>query len=254
MSSNRRHDEILKILARLRSVSVGELTNRLKVSEVTIRKDLTTLEEMGFLVRGRGSAELAEDSRFRRTMNVRRSERIEAKRSIARKAKELLREGDTIFIDSGSTCMLFADELEDLSLRVVTNSIDVMTRLADKPGISLIAVGGAYHKEAGSFLGPMAIQNLYDFQIGTCFLGATGFSAKGVFSSQNTLEAQVKQRVLEVSERRVVLADSSKYEFSAFSVFARPDSVDVLVTDSSFEGTQELVALGIEVLRAERDS
>jgi DeoR/GlpR family transcriptional regulator of sugar metabolism len=118
----------------------------------------------------------------------------------------------------------------------------------------MISVGGAYHKEAGSFLGPMAIQNLYDFQIGTCFLGATGFSVKGVFSSQNTLEAQVKQRVLEVSERRVVLADSSKYEFSAFSVFARPDSVDVLVTDSSFEGTQELVALGIEVLRAERDS
>jgi DeoR/GlpR family transcriptional regulator of sugar metabolism len=254
MSSNRRHDEILKILARLRSVSVGELTNRLKVSEVTIRKDLTTLEEMGFLVRGRGNAELAEDSRFRRTMNVRRGERIGAKRSIARKAKELLREGDTIFIDAGSTCMLFAEELGELSLRVVTNSIDVMTRLADKSGISLISVGGAYHKEAGSFLGPMAIQNLHDFQIGTCFLGATGFSSKGVFSSQNTLEAQVKQRALEVSERRVILADSSKYELSAFSVFARPDSVDVLVSDQSFSGTDELVALGIEVLRAEQES
>ena len=250
MSSNRRHDEILKILARLRAVSVGELTTRLKVSEVTIRKDLTTLEEMGFLVRTRGGAELAEDSRFRRTMNVRRSENLDQKRAVARRASELLREGDTIFIDSGSTCMLFAEELQDIALRVVTNSIDVMTRLADVPGISLISVGGSYHKEAGSFLGPMAIQNLFDFQIGSCFLGATGFSSKGVFSSQNILEVQIKQQALSVSERRVVLADSSKYEFSAFSVFARPDSVDVLVTDRSFEGTDALTALGIEVVIA----
>ena len=250
MSSNRRHDEILKILARLRSVNVGELTNRLKVSEVTIRKDLTTLEEMGFLVRTRGGAELAEDSRFRRTMNVRRNEHLDAKRAIAAKAVELLREGDTIFIDAGSTCMLFAEAVADISLRVVTNSIDVMTRLADRPGISLIAVGGAYHKEAGSFLGPTAIENLNDFQIGTAFLGATGFSSKGVFSSQNTLEAQVKQRALEVSARRVVLADATKYEFTAFSVFARPDSIDVLVTDRSFQAVDELVGLGIEVVLA----
>ncbi len=251
MSSNRRHDEILKILSRLRSVNVADLTNRLKVSEVTIRKDLTTLEEMGFLIRTRGGAELAEDSRFRRTMNVRRGENLEAKRAIAAKARELVREGDTIFIDAGSTCMLFAEELTDLSLRVVSNSIDVMTRLADCSGISLISVGGAYHKEAGSFLGPTAIENLNELQIGSAFLGATGFSAKGIFSSQNTLEAQVKQQALKVSERRVVLADSSKFDFSAFSIFARPGDVDVLVSDKNFIAAEELVSRGIEVVLAE---
>lgn len=251
MSSNRRHDEILKILSRLRSINVGDLTARLGVSEVTIRKDLTTLEEMGFLVRTRGGAELAEDSRFRRTMNVRRGENLQAKRAIVAKARELVREGDTIFLDAGSTCMLFAEELTGLSLRVVTNSIDVMTRLADASGISLISVGGAYHKEAGSFLGPTAIDNLKDLQIGTAFLGATGFSAKGIFSSQNVLEAQVKQQALQVSERRVVLADSSKFGFSAFSIFARPGDVDVLISDIGLSAREELIARGLEVVVAE---
>lgn len=251
MSSNRRHDEILKILSRLRSINVGDLTARLGVSEVTIRKDLTTLEEMGFLVRTRGGAELAEDSRFRRTMNVRRGENLQAKRAIVAQARELVREGDTIFLDAGSTCMLFAEELTGLSLRVVTNSIDVMTRLADASGISLISVGGAYHKEAGSFLGPTAIDNLKDLQIGTAFLGATGFSAKGIFSSQNVLEAQVKQQALQVSERRVVLADSSKFGFSAFSIFARPGDVDVLISDIGLSAREELIARGLEVVVAE---
>ena len=251
MPANRRHDEILTILSRLRSVSVGDLTARLKVSEVTIRKDLTTLEEMGFLIRTHGGAELAEDRRFRRTLNMRRNENREKKLAIAARAAELVREGDTIYIDSGSTCMLFAEAVADIALRVVTNSIDVMNRLADRPGISLIAVGGAYHKEAGSFLGPTAIENLRDFQIGTCFMGATGFSAAGVFSSQNILEAQLKQRALEVSERRVILADSSKFEYTAFSVFARADGVDVLIIDRDFSGEENMRAAGIDVLIAD---
>jgi DeoR/GlpR family transcriptional regulator of sugar metabolism len=153
MPANRRHDEILTILSRLRSVSVGDLTARLKVSEVTIRKDLTTLEEMGFLIRTHGGAELAEDRRFRRTLNMRRNENREKKLAIASRAAELVREGDTIYIDSGSTCMLFAEAVADIALRVVTNSIDVMNRLADRPGISLIAVGEPITRRPAVFLG-----------------------------------------------------------------------------------------------------
>ena len=251
MPANRRHDEILTILSRRRSVSVGDLTVRLKVSEVTIRKDLTTLEEMGFLIRTHGGAELAEDRRFRRTLNMRRNENRDKKLAIAARAAELVREGDTIYVDSGSTCMLFAEAVADIALRVVTNSIDVMNRLADRPGISLIAVGGAYHKEAGSFLGPTAIDNLRDLQIGSSFMGASGFSRAGVFSAQNVLEAQLKQRVLEVSDRRVILADSTKYEYSAFAVFARADVVDVVISDRDFSGEDAMREAGIDVLFAD---
>lgn len=218
---------------------------------MTIRKDLTTLEEMGYLLRTRGGAELAEDKSILRTMSVRRTENLGIKESIARRAVELVREEDTVYIDAGSTCMVFAECIKDLNLRVVTNSLDVLVRLADVPGISLISLGGNYRKEAGSLIGPMAVDNLQNFQLNTCFLGATGFSERGIFSAQNTIESRLKAQVLQVSNRRVVLCDSSKYGTGAFSVFARPKDVDILVTDQGFRDLDRFRDMGIEVLLGE---
>jgi DeoR family transcriptional regulator of aga operon len=251
MALKRRHEDILKILSRLRSVSVNELTERLSVSEVTIRKDLTTLEEMGLLLRTRGGAEQAEDKEFTRKLYLRRRERIEEKRAIVRRALELVREDDTIFIDSGSTCTLLAEELKKRSLRVVTNSLDVMTTLADVPGVTLISLGGNYRKDAGSFIGPTTETNLSSFQIELGFIGTTGFSREGYFTAQNIIESNLKSKVLEVSKRRIILADSSKFERNAFSVFARPENVDVLITDPGFREIEHFQSLGIEVLPAE---
>ncbi|MFP4490859.1 MAG: DeoR/GlpR family DNA-binding transcription regulator [Spirochaetaceae bacterium] len=248
MTINRRHEEILKILSRLRSVSVTELTRRLAVSEVTIRKDLSTLEEMGQLLRSRGGADLAEDKSIRQPLTIRRREHLEQKKTIVKRAATFIREGDTIFLDSGSTCTLLAKELCGMNLRVVTNSLDVLTVLADCQGLSVISVGGNYRMEAGSFIGPMAEDNLKNFQVETAFLGATAFSGEGLFSAQNIIESRIKSMALQVARRGIVLADSSKYGISAFSVFARPEDVDVLITDSTFEEVSVFQNLGIEVL------
>jgi DeoR/GlpR family transcriptional regulator of sugar metabolism len=248
MSINRRHEEILKILSRMRAISVVELTERLDVSEVTIRKDLSTLEEMGHLLRSRGGAELAEDKSIRQTLNIRRRENLAQKKRIVRRAAGFVREGDTIFLDSGSTCMLLAKELCSKNLRVVTNSLDVMTVLADCQGLSVICIGGNYRMEAGSFIGPIAEDNLKNFQVEIAFVGATAFSSEGYFSAQNIIESKLKAIALEAARRRIILADSSKYGISAFSVFARPKEVDVLITDANFNDVQVFQDLGIEVL------
>ncbi len=245
-----RHTEILKLLSLLRDVSVGDFAERLGVSEVTIRKDLAFLEDMGSLIRTRGGARIAEDTRILKNVDVRMQERMDVKEAIARKARELIRDGETIYLDSGSTCLLLARELTDRNLRVVSNSIDAMVTLGPCPGIALLGLGGSYRREAGSFVGPLAVESLRSLQIETCFLGATAFSSRGVFSSQNLIESQLKQRVLESSARRVVLADSSKYARSAFSVFARAGDVDILVTDSGFRQVKEFNAFGLEVLTA----
>jgi DeoR/GlpR family transcriptional regulator of sugar metabolism len=245
-----RHDEILKIISHLRTITVQELTERLSVSEVTIRKDLAFLEESGIVVRTRGGARLAEDVTRLRTVQVRRMECLEEKERIATKARELVSEDDTIYIDSGSTCTVFAGKLLDMNLRVVSNSLDVMHAMADAPGISLISIGGSYRREAGSFIGPIAIQTLKSMQISTCFVGATGISSAGVFSSQNVVEAELKARVLSVSRRRVILADAGKLNKDAFAVFARSGSVDILVTDRMIDDMKGLKDLGIEVIVA----
>ncbi len=253
MSHIPRHDEILKIISRLRTVSVQELTERLEVSEVTIRKDLALLEEMGSIIRTRGGARLAEDRAQLRNILMRREENREEKRAIAAKAREFVHEDDTIYLDSGSTCMLIAQTLSEMSLRVVTNSLDVMTVLADAPGISLFSVGGSYRKEAGSFIGPMAMKTLANFQIETCFVGATGFSGGGVFSSQNIIESELKAKALQASKRRIIVADASKFGRDAFSVFARASEVDILITDRWVAGMDGLQEMGIEVIAARSD-
>ncbi|MBN2875859.1 MAG: DeoR/GlpR transcriptional regulator, partial [Spirochaetales bacterium] len=206
-----RHGEILRLLNLLHTVSVSDLSQRLGVSEVTIRKDLSQLEDMGCLVRTHGGALIAEDTRVLRTVDVRQHENLEEKRTIARKALELMREGETIYLDAGSTCLMLARELRTSSVRVVTNSLDIMVELGSAPEVSLICLGGSFRREAASFVGPMALEALSMLHIGTCFMGTSGFSSQAVFSSQNLIEAQLKQKVLGASRRRVVLADAAKY-------------------------------------------
>ncbi len=248
-----RHEQIINILSRMRSVTISELRERLDVSEVTLRKDLTFLEEIGALVRTRGGASLAEDGARHKTLHIREKEQLLEKSGIVRKALDLIKDGDTIYLDSGSTCVLLARSLLRMNIRVVTNSIMVMNQLADAPGISLFSIGGSYRKDAGSFLGPIAVETLKNFQFESCFMGATGFNNRGIFSSQNIIESQLKNQVLQVSKRRIILADSSKQNKNAFSVFARTGEVDVLISDNHLAESGKLRALGIEVILTEAD-
>jgi DeoR/GlpR family transcriptional regulator of sugar metabolism len=246
---NERYEAILTAISRLKKVSVQELTQRFGVSEVTIRRDLSFLEERGKLVRIHGGAMLAEDEGRLRTIAVRQTEHTAEKRAIALKARELIRSGETIFIDAGSTCAAFARVLREMELRVVTNSLDAILELVNAAGISLFSTGGSFRPDACSFIGPGALETIRGLQIETCFMGTTGFSSNGVFSSQNVIESQLKSTVIQASRRTVMLADHSKYGSTAFSVFARAEDIDVLVTDSRLE-TEAVAALGMELVIA----
>jgi DeoR/GlpR family transcriptional regulator of sugar metabolism len=250
---NERYESILTMLNRLKKVSVQELTRRFGVSEVTVRKDLSFLEERGKLIRIHGGAMLAEDEGRLRTIAVRQAEHTAEKRAIARKARELIRPGETIFIDAGSTCWSLAGAIRDMELRVVTNSLDAILALADAAGISLFSTGGSFRPDACSFIGPAALETIRSIQIETCFMGTTGFSRDGVFSSQNVIESQVKSAVIQASRRTVMLADHSKYGSMAFSVFARAEDVDILVTDSKIDA-EAFAELGMEILVATAES
>jgi DeoR/GlpR family transcriptional regulator of sugar metabolism len=247
---NARHDDILQILQARKRISVSDLTSRLNVSDVTIRKDLALLEDMGLLTRTRGGAVLAEDRERRQALVARRRRNIEAKTAIAASAAALVGEGETVYIDSGSTCALLSERLYDRTLRVVTNSIDAINTLLDTPSVALFSVGGSYRKEAGSFIGPQAVATLSGMHIDIAFIGASGFSTEGVFSSQNTIESELKRQVISRANRAVVLADKSKFGRTAFSVFASVANVDLVITDAEPGELPALDALEVEVLYA----
>ncbi len=250
-----RHNKILKSIELLRTVSVQELKERLDVSEVTVRKDLTFLEDEGLIIRTHGGARLAQDVNRMRTLSIRSRENPEVKRIIARRAAQLIQEGDTIYLDSGSTCQALAEEIRDSerSVRVITNALPIMNILAECQAVGLYTIGGSFRREAGSFVGPLSLSNLDDYKIQTGFVGTTGYDKKGVFTSQNVVESQLKKQVLASSRRRIILADSTKAGTQAFSVFARPKDVDILITDNRCPFPDEIRKAGPEVIIAKEE-
>ncbi|MCG8573081.1 MAG: hypothetical protein MJB14_23355, partial [Spirochaetes bacterium] len=119
--------------------------------------------------------------------------------------------------------------------------------------ISLFILGGSYRPEAGSFIGPLAMDALKKFQISTCFIGTSGISADGVFSSQNTIEAMQKKAVIEASARSIVLSDSGKIGVAAFSIFAHSTDIDILIIDDNPKKANLLQKLDIEIVKIRGD-
>lgn len=227
---------------------VRELAERLNVSEVTVRKDLGMLEEMGYLRRSHGGAVLAEASENRELLTERMVARIREKELIARRAAKLIVPGETVFIDSGTTCGALAREVQKMALRVVTNSLTVMNLLANAEGIALHTLGGAYRHEADSFIGPIAEAALERLNIDTAFMGTSGVGVDGTLASQNTIEAQLKGRIIARASRSVVLFDRSKLGKTPFAVFAGPSDLGALVTDAPAESLEPFAAAGVEIL------
>lgn len=253
MEFHPRINEILAIMERKRTVKVQELKDRLGVSEVTIRKDLDLLEGEGIIQRTHGGAVMAQDRALFRPVGMREGQNYETKLAIGRAAASLVAEGESIYIDAGTTCHMLAKLLAGKALQVVTNSLDVVNELSKEEGIILHTLGGTYRRESRSFIGPKAVEGLTEINIQTCFIGTTGFLGDGSFSTQNTVEAYLKCQALKVSRRRVILADSTKYGFRAFSVFAKASDADLLVTDTRFSDASALEALGLEVILAPED-
>lgn len=241
-----RHEDILRILELRERVSVAELTERLGVSEVTVRKDLSLLEEHGHLVRTRGGARLAQDRARLEPIERRLSARPTVKEAIAAAAAGLVREGETIYLDSGSTCLAIARLVRQMDLRVVSNSLDVLEELADAPSIVLHATGGTFRRDARSYIGPLAVDAVRRFHFDRAFLGTSGLTVEGVFSSQNAIESDVKRAVIAQAARSIVVSDSSKIGQAAFSIFARPQDVHMVVTDRGDDAS----AARVEALRS----
>ncbi|MEX2443030.1 MAG: DeoR/GlpR family DNA-binding transcription regulator [Alkalispirochaeta sp.] len=253
MTGRERRQTITTILKKRGSLRVTEMSERLGVSEVTLRKDLATLEEMGVLERTHGGAVLADQTDVGGLLSTRKRTASEAKQSIARAARTLLNHGETIFVDSGSTCAELARLIVDMELRVVSNALDVLVLLADRPGIALHATGGAFRHHAGSFIGPDAEEVVGRMHFDHAFVGATGVAEDGRFSSQNSIEAQLKRRVIASASTSVILADATKFGRNAFSEFSTMSDIDILITDSATdrETVAQFRAHGLDVIVAE---
>jgi DeoR/GlpR family transcriptional regulator of sugar metabolism len=246
-------EAVLQILARKGYRSVSELSEDLKVSEMTVRRYLEKLENKDLIKRTHGGAfagqEMIEvDYRVRET--VRRAE----KEAIGRLAWSLIQPGESVFLDAGSTLAYLAAAMDDTRrITVVTNSTIVLQTLENRANIETILLGGKVHAASHSVVGPIAEETVSQFRFTKAFLGAVGINLAEGLTQSNVDEVPVKKLVASHAREVIVLMDSSKFAVDVLVLFLRLDQVTTIITDSGVkdEHRRSLEERGIRVLVAQ---
>ena len=242
--ADERQARIAEVVMTRGRARIGELARQFGVTEPTIRKDISALQARGMLKRTYGGA-LALHPIVDREFAGREGTNRTGKEAIARACVDMLRDGDSVFLDSGTTVDAVAHALatgsgqqERLRLSVLTNTLAVATALADVPGIDCVLLGGQFQPGEGSLVGPLALENLQRFAFGVAFLGVSGFSELGI-SVGSLSEAAVKAAVIERTRRVVVATDHSKVGATDFARISGLDEIDVVVMDDTTPAVAE---------------
>jgi DeoR/GlpR family transcriptional regulator of sugar metabolism len=241
--------ELVSVRGRAR---IGELAEAFGVTEPTIRKDLSALQERGLLKRTHGGA-LAVHPNVDRELAERQAAHRAGKEAIAGACLRLLRDGDSVFLDSGTSVEAVARHLAadgHLRLSVLTNSLGVADALADVPSIDCVLLGGQLRRVDGSVVGELALENMQRFSFSSAFLGVSGFSELGI-SVGSLVEASLKAAVIERARRVVLPLDHSKVGATDFARISDLDAVDVVVMDEASPDVRDLcAAYDIELITA----
>ena len=246
-----RRSRIKELIGSRDRATVQELAARFGVSAVTIRSDLDALARDGGLIRSHGGAvrrEEAVDMPLALKQELHRAE----KNRIAHAAAQLIRDGETIILDSGTTTAAIAATIESLHLRsltVITNALNVATALAPLPHVRLIMIGGMLRQVSSSLVGPQAEQVLRGLHADRLFLGVDSLDPEIGLMTPDILEAQLNALMIEVSQEVVAVADASKFGRRSVSVIAGVDRIHKLITDASAspEIVEALRARGVAV-------
>lgn len=227
-----RRSEIIRHLQKRQRASTRALSDLFQVSEVTIRHDLTNLEQQGWITRVHGGAEIVPQLQGEQSFALRQTLHAEEKISIARAAAELVQAGDTIILDSSTTAFQLALQLkESTELRVMTNNLHAVAMLSNCAGIELVLLGGLVRNETASVVGPPAEEMLSWFNADKGFFGAAGLTLERGLADADVREAQVKRAMVKAAGQVNILLDSSKFGHRAFATFATMAEVDQIFTD-----------------------
>lgn len=223
-----RHDVIFDIISKKPTVTVRELSNTLGVSEVTIRKDLSALEDEGLLRRTHGGAvQMISDS-----INKRVLFRHEEKLKIAKEAAKLVGDDEIILIEAGSTNAVLANELiSKKNLNIITNSLYISNMLKDHRNIKVTLLGGELQGDAEAMVGPMTKLCLSKIAAHKAFIGMDGFSEKLGFTCGDFLRAEIGKEMCQRAQKVIVLAESSKFDNVGVTSVVELSEVNTVITD-----------------------
>ncbi len=254
-TANERRAQILRKLDETPNISVIQLSMEFNVSEVTIRKDLNTLKKRNLLTRVRGGAIKHPETEAFQDMGVDRKSlfHFKEKKAIGRLAASLINENETILIDSGSTTMEVAKNLDSFqNLTIITNALNIAIELSKYKRFNIIMLGGFLREASLSTLGSIAESILEKFYCDKLFLGVDSISIDKGLSTTNIEEANINQTMMSISKQTIALFDSSKFNKRNFAFIAPIEKIDIIVTDENItrEQKKQIKAMDIQLYTA----
>ncbi|MCD8020683.1 MAG: DeoR/GlpR family DNA-binding transcription regulator [Clostridiales bacterium] len=225
-----RQSKLIKLVNTYQKIEVSRLAEMLDVSQVTIRKDLDHLEDEGLLTREHGYALIknANDINTRLTINY------DTKLKIATKAAEMVSNGETVMLESGSTCALLAEQLARLKkdITIITSSAYIAIRIREMPIRKVILLGGEYQKEYQGMVGPLVRKCAREFFVDKFFVGTDGFIHDAGFTCDDLMRVETMHYMADSANSTIILADSSKFSQKGVVIQSTFNEVDALCTDS----------------------
>ncbi|MFD4295197.1 DeoR/GlpR family DNA-binding transcription regulator [Rhodococcus sp. NPDC058532] len=240
MSASTRRHEILERLVADGYVEAKALSRDLGVDASTIRRDLDALVRGGKAERTHGGARPVDGTHSEIPYAVKENVRRAEKAAIAHEAAGLVRDGDSVILDSGSTTYQVATALRHRSgLTVITNDLRIGKYLATLPELRLLVAGGELLGSVFTLVGERTVEFLTDYSVDWTFLGADAIDPDAGITNSNTLEIPVKRAMIAAAARTAVLADSSKFGQRALARVAALTEVDTIITDSGARTGEE---------------
>lgn len=247
-----RQTRILQIVNEQNKVEVTSLSELLNVSQVTIRKDLDVLEERGLLIREHGYAAIRNSDDITNRLAV----RYDIKLRIARAAAGIVANGETVMIESGSSCALLAEQLatEKKDVTIITNSAFIAGHIRESAIGKVILLGGDYQRESQVMVGPMVRKCAREFFVDKLFMGTDGFIPQAGFTCGDMMRAEAMKIMAESARHTIILTDSSKFAQQGVVLQSRFENINMVFTDDgipdSAKDIMERYKIDVEIAQA----
>ena len=254
-----RQSRLRDLLARRGMSDLESLSAELNVSQSTIRRDVELLVRSGHVKRTHGGViwvgeGAASNGSRPYAFDQRLTYQLEAKRAIAAAARRLVRPGQTVILDGGTTTFHLAQELLGQPLQLVTNSLPIANLFLNDENVELILVGGLMYPRYGVLLGPMAEHELGTSHAQTLFISVAGVH-DGALYNQNLLLVSAERKMMDQAQQTVLLVDSGKFGQQALARLCDLADIDVVVTDSALppEQRRQVLDAGLRLIVAEAE-
>lgn len=247
-----RRKKILERIQETGEVLITGLSKEFDVSEVTIRNDLDYLEQKNLLIRARGGA-IHSDNHVGIDQRLAEKNKLhtQEKAAIGKMAASLIRDGETVIIDSGSTTAEIVKNLGNIrQLNVITNALNIVNQLMSYTNFNVIIPGGYLRQNSMSLVGPLAENNLQGFYVDKLFLSTDGFDTDHGIYTPNIDEAHLNITMINIAKDVILVTDSSKFKRKSLALICTIDKLKTVITDRGIpaDDRHKLEAAGIQVI------